>query len=49
MGWQTLADVFCRQIEGNSKNQEIFSALKNAVVEAALLEHQWDAKAFESA
>ncbi|CAJ0570306.1 unnamed protein product, partial [Mesorhabditis spiculigera] len=50
-GWETLKEVFRRQIEKDDKlrrdHDVIFDPLKTAVVNAACEEHHWDEKAIE--
>uniref|UniRef100_A0A915Q7I9 Dynamin-like GTPase OPA1, mitochondrial n=1 Tax=Setaria digitata TaxID=48799 RepID=A0A915Q7I9_9BILA len=51
-GWEVLTELFRKQMEFDKKHRqdednEIFDRLKNAVLEAALNEHQWDSKAMD--
>ncbi|CAJ0963299.1 unnamed protein product, partial [Mesorhabditis belari] len=50
-GWDTLREVFRRQIENDNRARRdhgsLFDSLKKAVVDAACEEHHWDEKAMD--
>ncbi|EYB89696.1 hypothetical protein Y032_0228g2851 [Ancylostoma ceylanicum] len=50
-GWETLREVFSRQVnhDASSRNDHdpIFDPLKEAVVQEAMASHQWDSKALD--
>jgi optic atrophy protein 1 len=53
VGWQTLSQIFRRQVEGESRRQpqqqqeDLLSPLKNALVQTTLSQHNWDPKALD--
>ncbi|KIH61837.1 dynamin family protein [Ancylostoma duodenale] len=50
-GWETLREVFSRQVNhdasSRSDHDPIFDPLKEAVVQEAMASHQWDSKALD--
>ncbi|VDK19973.1 unnamed protein product [Anisakis simplex] len=53
-GWETLSEVFREQVQSldarasrSGAHDPVFDRLKEAVLEAALSEHKWDAKALD--
>ncbi|CAL2031079.1 unnamed protein product [Caenorhabditis brenneri] len=50
-GWDTLKEVFFRQINQDARTRKdhdtVFDALKEAVIEEAMLTHGWDDKAMD--
>ncbi|KAK6016330.1 dynamin family protein [Ostertagia ostertagi] len=50
-GWETLREVFCRQVkqDGSNKSDQdpIFDPLKDAVIHEAMSTHHWDSKALD--
>lgn len=50
VGWETLSQVFRRQVETGTHSKErdtIFDNLKDALVDASLEQHHWDGKALD--
>ncbi|KHJ94355.1 hypothetical protein OESDEN_05711 [Oesophagostomum dentatum] len=50
-GWETLQEVFSRQVKHDASSggdhDSIFDPLKEAVVQEAMSSHQWDSKALD--
>ncbi|KAK6733936.1 hypothetical protein RB195_017606 [Necator americanus] len=50
-GWETLREVFSRQVNRDSSSHSdhdtIFDPLKEAVIQEAMSSHQWDSKALD--
>lgn len=50
-GWETLREVFCRQVKNDAasrgEHDKLFDPLKDAVIQEAMSAHHWDNKALD--